>query len=224
MLSTFYADRLSIRDREAYGRFLSGIRNRRREISLGRVNDVLDVITAVNYDHPELFYVNWVANFPVIRLGGLSSVRVQYIYDEEQTARINEKIAALAEGANGRTDREKSAFVHDTLVKRLRYDREGLENPIRSPAMYSAAGPALYGKGVCEGISKLGMMMLRALGVECRLVCGGNHAWISLIEDGDVVYTDITYDMGRSVGRFVSRDYFDLPREKMLHDHRAERY
>ena len=59
MLNTYYRDRLSADQQIAYDHLCRGIRKQSRQIEAPYTDDFGRVIRAINWDHPEFFYVNW---------------------------------------------------------------------------------------------------------------------------------------------------------------------
>ena len=224
-MKNFYRNQLIPSDQAAYDLLCEGIKWRRREIMTASICDHSRLARAVNYDHPEFFYVNWLDVMRFSFRGETATVYPRYIYSDAEVAYINRRIREIADGFPGISDHGKSQTVHDWFVRHISYDHAGLQASIRSPGMFSAAGPIMDEMAVCEGISKLACCLLRRLGVECRLVTGLSadgvpHAWISLLADGQTVYTDMTYDMGLYTrGEQIPRRYLNISRADMERDH-----
>ena len=227
-LRCYYRARLNPIEQQAYDLICEGLRLRRRELSLGRCTELSRVLHAVNYDNPEFFFVNWLDHVRFWVRGDESVMRVSYLYDAAALGEMQQRIRTLARSIAGISDHGKALGVHDFLVTHVDYDHGGLKQLIRSPEMFSAAGPLLHGKGVCEGVSKLACCLLREKGVPCCVITGRAedgtpHAWNATVADGKTVYTDITYDMGLYCGGgAVPHRYFALTREEMARDHLFE--
>lgn len=224
-LSHFYRNQLLPSDQLAYDFLCEGIGRRQREIRTPPIQEYARLVTAINYDHPEFFYVNWL-DAVQFRIGGGTEIMCPpYIYSGGDMEYIHRRICEIADECPGISDRGKAQAVHDWFVRHITYDQAGLQATIRSPGMFSAAGPIIAGAAVCEGISKLACCLLRNLRVDCRLVTGLSaggipHAWISLLADGELVYSDITYDMGLYTrSGEIPRRYFHISRTAMERDH-----
>ena len=187
-------------------------------------DDLHNVIIAVNYDHPEFFYVNWLDRISYTLCFGYAFVYLNYIYNEKEVADLNLKMQAIAKNIAGISNYGKALGVHDWFVKNIKYDHAGLEQVIRSPGMFSAAGPITCSKAVCEGISKLACYIMREKGIDAAVITGRGcdgvpHAWNMLEVDGEYKYADITYDIGLSGYGRIQRKYFLISREELLRDH-----
>lgn len=223
MLNTYHKNRLNPIQQLAYEDLCKGIRSRSREISVRYVDDFRSVITAVNYDHPEFFYVNWLDRISYTVVFAQMFVRLNYIYSEQEIHDMNNRIKAIAKGIAGISNYGKALGIHDWFVKNIKYDYKGLEQVIRSPGMFSAAGPLTSQKAVCEGISKLACYIMREKGIESTVITGVTnggtpHAWNMLKVDGAPLYADITYDIGISTLGIIQRKYFLLSRNEIARD------
>lgn len=226
MLNTLYKDRLSQTEQRAYEELCQGIRLHRQDVQIPFQTDLTTVLSAVNYDHPEFFYVNWLEGFQIVQYIGRMSIHLSLIYSEKEIAEINRKIATLAKDIPGISNYGKALGIHDWFVRNIDYDHNGLEETIRSPGIFSAAGPLLRKKAVCEGISKLACLLLRQKGVDSAVIAGFSadgtpHAWNAFgSDDRAILYTDITYDIGSSLDqRFPCHRYFNLTRAEISKDH-----
>lgn len=113
-------------------------------------------------------------------------------------------------------DFEKEKYVHDYLIKNVKYDHtHGNNGAFLNP--YTVYGAFIEHKAVCEGISKATKLLLNAMNIKCIVVSGdtddedGNHAW-NIVKIGEAPYhLDVTYDMGKSLhSGFPHYDYFNL--------------
>ena len=226
MLNTLYKDRLTRSEQRAYEELCRGIRLHRQDVHIPFQTDLTAVLFAVNYDHPEFFYVNWLEGFQIVQYIGRMSIHLSLIYSETEIMEINRKIATLAKDIPGISNFGKTLGVHDWFINNVNYDHNGLEEMIRSPGIFSAAGPLLGKKAVCEGISKLACLLLRQKGVDSAIITGTSrdgtpHAWNAFCSDaGTIMYTDITYDIGNTLNRrYPYHGYFNLTKSEISKDH-----
>lgn len=208
----------------AYEDLCQGIQRYSREIKVRYTADLHNVIIAVNYDHPEFFYVNWLDRISYTVYFGYACVHLNYIYNEKEVLDLNSKMQAIAKNIVGISNYGKALGIHDWFVNNIEYDHAGLEWAIRSPGMFSAAGPLTKRKAVCEGISKLACYIMREKGIDATVVTGFGHdgiphAWNMLEVDGERMYADITYDIGLSRCGAIQRKYFLISRRELLRDH-----
>ena len=223
MLNTYYKNRLSPTQQLAYEDLCRGIRSRSREIRVRYVDGLPNVISAVNYDHPEFFYVNWLDRISYTVFLTQVCVYLNYIYNETEIADINNRMKAIAKNIVGISNYGKALSIHDWFVKNIKYDHAGLGQAIRSPGMFSAAGPLTSQKAVCEGISKLACFIMREKGIDSTIITGiahdgVPHAWNLLEVDGKKLHADITYDIGISVPHSIQHKYFLLSQDEIARD------
>lgn len=223
MLNTYHKNQLSPAQQITYEDLCRGIKSRNREISAHYVDDLHTVIAAVNYDHPEFFYVNWLDRVSCRALSTRVTVQLNYIYDEQEIIGMNNRIRTVARSIAGISNYGKALGIHDWFVRNIKYDHKGLEQTIRSPGMFSAAGPLTGRKAVCEGISKLACCIMREKGIDSTVITGITHdgiphAWNMLEVDGQCLYVDITYDIGLSAQGTIQRKYFLLSQAEIARD------
>lgn len=229
MLNTYHKNRLNPIQQLAYEDLCKGIRLCSREISVRYVDDFRSVITAVNYDHPEFFYVNWLDRISYTVFFNQMFVQLNYIYNEHEIIDMNNRIQAVAKTIAGISNYGKALSIHDWFVKNIKYDHKGLGRAIRSPGMFSAAGPLTSQKAVCEGISKLACYIMREKGIDSTVITGVTsdgtpHAWNLLEVDGKLLYADITYDIGISTPGIIQRKYFLLSQTEIARDRTINYY
>ena len=79
------------------------------------------------------------------------------------------------------SDYDKEKIVHDTLISRVKYDRN-------APMNQSAYSALVYGRTVCAGYARAFQYVLHQLDIPCYYVtgfAGENHAWnIVKLSDG----------------------------------------
>ena len=222
-LSEYYYARLGAREREAYVDLLNGLRMRESAIVCPAIADPRRVVSALNLDRPELFFVNWVESYRMWRADGHSIFSFSYLYDRNESAALEGRIREYAKGIAGISVYGKVRTLYEKLAQGLAYDTAGLGAVIRSPAMFSAVGPLLYKRAVCEGVSKFASAVLKYLKVDVSVAVGKHegvpHAWnMYRHEDGRLAYTDFTFGIGvRDTA--CPYAYFDLSYEEMARDH-----
>ena len=114
--------------------------------------------------------------------------------------------------------------VHDIIINNVKYNNSGKR------VDHEALGPLLHKSGVCDGISKLAVMVFREIGIQSVMVTGtlnryggnqGPHAWNKVRIDGTWYNLDITQDLGMTNGeRPIRYDYFNLSDAEISRDHR----
>ncbi len=225
-LSRFYGDALPMAERETYEALKAGLLSHQKDIRCPFSPHFEKAVRAVNYDCPSLFYINWVESFRYAREGEWLFFSFPYLYEREECAAMEARLLSYAQQVAGISVYGKVRTLHDKLSRSLSYDSAGLSAAIRSPAMFSALGPLLYRRAVCEGISKFACLVLRQLGVDAAVAVGRHrgvgHSWnVYRHEDGRIAYTDITFDIALKNTPAAYR-YFDLDRAAMGRDHDFE--
>lgn len=121
-----------------------------------------------------------------------------WLEDREQTDRVDAKVKEILKvnKVDDMSDYKKIKFVHDYVVKNIRYDD--------SKTHFSAYDGLFNKTTVCQGYALLTYRMLTQAGVRCRYIVGKytpkgssdgeNHAW-NLVKLGNVwYYMDNTWD------------------------------
>ncbi len=106
------------------------------------------------------------------------------------------------------SDYEKVKYVHDWMVKNLKYDESSNPN-------YFFSDTILEKKGVCQGYSETFMVFMQLLGIPVTYVPSvdeGNHAW-NIVKVGKKWYNmDVTWDdpvgMDSVTNTYPVYDYF----------------
>ena len=197
---------------------------------------IAKIATAVNYDHPELFYVDFRhLNF----LGTPMGVVYQINYTVRSAIRstinkqVEKKISEILEAAAQRNlqgEYEKCRWVHNYLVRNTKYNYEALRRPDDYPDSFSAKGAIIDGLAVCEGISKAFKLLCDRLGVDAMIAFGTSsqdnfgmdipHAWNIVKFNNEYTHVDVTWDIGMSeTSKFTRYDYFCVSDRWMMLDH-----
>ncbi|WP_408009138.1 transglutaminase domain-containing protein [Pseudalkalibacillus sp. A8] len=135
----------------------------------------------------------------------------------------------LTEGKAG--EREQAKAIYDYVAKNITYDVVKLNN--ESFEFDDSALKTLKEKtGVCEDYSYLTISLLRANGMEARMVTGrasfsfARHAWVETKVDGEWLVMDPTWGAGylqddKFVKKYTDK-YFDQDPEEFDKDHTRE--
>ncbi|WP_432664903.1 transglutaminase-like domain-containing protein [Wukongibacter baidiensis] len=157
-----------------------------------------------------------------------------YLKASQNVQSDSEEIIALANEIIGdeNDDYEKLRKIHDWVASNIDYDRDGYHSGDYLPT--DALSVLKNKKAVCSGYSRLTAALLRAIGIETRIIHGAalgvgtsgdwdstdktniNHAWNEAFINGRWVIIDTTWDS--SINRIKDK-YFDPTLEKFSSDH-----
>lgn len=123
---------------------------------------------------------------------GQKNFSVDYILDLMETPEQKEYVYSTVRSLIKRnpsiikaSNFEKAAWAFDYIVEHVAYDYDY--------ANYTAYEALKEKKAVCQGIVKLYYVMAIELGLNCRIVSGGNHAWNLVELEGKWYYVDATW-------------------------------
>ncbi len=238
-MNDFYYSQLGKPEQVFYKRFLDAARlgaPSANSTPFMAVESAMRVVTAVGYDHPELFYVDFQRlNYIASLMGTMFRIgyQVQSSLREKVTADIEKSISDILTNAQAvglKSDYEKSRWVHNYLVKNVRYNFDALRQPTVYPEAFTISGVFCDRLAVCEGIAKAYKLLCNRLGVEAIVVSGTSslegveidapHAWNIVRIDGDYTHVDATWDIGASQPcKRMRFDYFCLPDKRIRIDH-----
>ena len=117
----------------------------------------------------------------------------------------------------GMSEYDQVKAFHDWLVNNTEYDFTF------SDTSYDAAGPLLYGRGVCDGYSKAFDLLCYLSGIDCVRINGvgngGGHAWNKVKINGQWYNVDVTWDDPVSTRPVLRYDYFLVSDSVLDRDH-----
>ena len=164
------------------------------KVSISRY-DLPQVVEAVIYDHPELFYLSNRYSFKYNASDMVYEITVKFNslvkdYDANKLAFDNEINNIVTMANMYSTDYEKEKYVHDYLYDNVVYDSKSSYNQ-------SAYSALVNGSSVCAGYSKAFQLIMTRLGIPTYYVTGdsyGDHAWNLVRIDGVYYNVDVTWD------------------------------
>ena len=238
-MTEYYYDRLPGAGKSFYRQILSAVSDRKNAVTGSPfLSEAVfrETVQAVNYDHPELFYVNFQSQSFLHDIRGFT-LQLGYLYPQTVTQQIKKQIdlciAPIIEEAKACP--EKPAYLryrllHNRLLKMTAYDFNALSEPAANIEAYTIAGAFCNHSSVCEGISKAFKFLCDRLELYCIVVTGKSffaqagssvdHAWnIVRVEDG-FAHIDVTWDINFSTQSRANRyDYFCIGDEDAAVDH-----
>ena len=227
----YFMSTLSAAEKTAYHVLRSGLLALDSRIAItGVSSNRIDVIyDKIKRDNPLLYYVEKIA-YQYSPLHKEGTVIPQYRFDYNQVCATNsalfEKINAIVQKCSSvQEEWEKEKIIHDYLCSSVTYDDTFKDSS------YECVGPLLFGRGVCEGISKASKLLFDYVGIESLIVHGkskqrisaisngDSHAWNVVRIDGTYSHLDVTFDLTVMTFLYPRYDYFNLSDEDIRLDH-----
>lgn len=238
-MNEYHFTKLNKREQAFYRRVIDSIRQSEitvKALPFMDTDSITTVVTAINYDHPELFYVDF-RNLHFYETPGGATYQINYLVKSalRKTAIVEAEeiiatIIASSQKANLKNDYDKCRWIHNFLVKNTRYNHDALRQPDSYPDAFTVIGTLTERYAVCEGISKTFKLLCDRLGVESLIAFGASsleglgeeipHAWNIVKLDGEYTHIDVTWDIGVSEPcRHTRFDYFCLSDNQIRLDH-----
>ena len=207
----------------------------------------IQVITAVRYDNPEIFWIDSYMYYGYTSSGAW--ITICYMLDtvdleknaskankQKGISEINAKNAKLEQEINGflsgisndMSQYELELALHDQLVLSCSYDSDVLKDNKANLDAWNIYGAFIKKKAVCEGYAKAMQLLLSYAGIESALVCGEGsadgvtrpHMWNIVLLGTDWYYLDATWnDPSGNSKNHISYDYFNISTKELERDH-----
>lgn len=226
--SRYYRHKLTAQQKIIYDDLVAGMKNRIYEVQTNYVSsqDVSIIIHAVNFDNPQLYYVDF-SRITVIQSMDISKILVSYLIDEGLQRKIDQKLktvtSEILKNVVGKTMKAASLILHDWLVCNCKYEEY---NDIPN-ASHSIVGALINSKGVCDGYAKAYKYLADFIKMRSIVVVGkgihpdgtaGGHAWNIVMLNKQCFHVDVTFDL-LFAGKYCSRAYYLLTTKEILYDH-----
>ncbi len=226
----YYENKLSPSKREVYRALVRGLSSYERSFSAPRIpsGEYGDILSMVKKDHPLIFGVE---SLSYRFYDGSSNVTVTPEYKmkkaeyETTLETVRKRVKKILAPAAGRDPYETELFIHDWIVKCVRYDR------LTKSYAHEVTGPLCHGIGVCEGMAKTFKLLCDEAGIDTIVVSGvgvppdlatgkksERHAWNVVFFGEDAYGVDVTFDNTLSKDG-IRYDYFNVPDRIMSRDH-----
>lgn len=197
----YYYDNLSPDEKDAYLALYYGFIEYDESIRMEiQEKDMKEVFTAVLYDNPDIFWVDFKYEYMVYSDSVAFSPKYRLTESEIKTMQdsVNDKIdEIMAEVDKLDSEYEKELFIHDYIVENTEYDLSTLNN--LGDTVYSVL---VSGKSICEGYSRAAQVLLDKAGISNYLVIGDtesdgeilSHMWNVVTLNGENYHLDVTWD------------------------------
>jgi len=207
---------LNTNEKQAYAKVVDMLSNYDTEVKVNSVttDEVERVLSAIDYDHPEIFWIGEMSYYFDETNHSVSKVMVTYPYNEDVKNQRQAEIDTVVEDYRagmtaGMDEYEKVKYTYEYVIKNTVYR----EDPQDDQNIYSVFGKKA---SVCAGYSKAIQFLLKDSGIECSYVAGeaigqGAHAWNIVRVDGEYYYLDATW------GEFSVEDNVE-PEKSIFYD------
>lgn len=172
---------------------------------------LMNVMMMVVWDNPELYYFG-AANARTNFWQGYYQSNFQISYTDYYSDHEEEQILKtllmrtefLLQETAGMTDYAKLRYIHDYLVRNVKYMYDLRKTNIQPTLEASTVvGPLLNNLGVCSGIAKTFKLLCDQAGLTCFYVQGDAnglggwdlHGWNVVGLDGKYYHVDVTWDI-----------------------------
>jgi len=231
---TFYRDKLSDNEAKYYHILLEGLLRYEQSIQYKNLEicQMERIYEAIKVDVPKLFFIKQIIcqHNPILNCGLVVPL---YRFSKAETCAtlnaIQLKIEKIVKYIACKSEYEKEIFIHDYLCKNVKYDYSFKESS------FECVGPILFGKGVCEGISKASKLLFDAAGISSIIAHGKSnnqsihdvadnlHAWNIVSINNSYYHIDITFDLSIMTFGVIWYDYVNLSTEDISVDHKYDK-
>lgn len=223
----YYYQQLTKPERAAYDAMLAAFAALAPTARVTRLpdRDLADVFARLKLDRPDIFYVKDYT-YRFTDDADFVELRPVYLFEKgkllTQKQALEARVRRLLAPAVGGTEAEREWFVHDFIVKNVRYDK------LKKEYSHEVIGPLTTGVGVCEGIAKTVKLLCGELGLECIVVLSEadpasgvkyRHAWNLVRQNGQWYHLDATFDNTLSQNSAPRCDYYNLSDAAAFRDH-----
>lgn len=227
----YYRSTLKDSERKIYDKLRDGFLAYSKAIPVqaADASQISVILEKLKQDNPFIFFVESAAYqyAPFINSG---AVIPKYRFSKEEinatlSSLIN-KCESIVSACMGADEGEKEKLIHDFFCRNIRYDTDF------SASSFECVGSLLFGKGVCEGISKAAKLLFDFVDIQSLVVSGRSkqqhstpsaigdmHAWNIVRINGSHYHFDVTFDLTVQAFGIVRYDYFNLSDSEIQNDH-----
>lgn len=181
----FYFDNLSDENKKYYLDLVEDLSSRqlraRFNVSLATIRlvgidengeyiNVGSILNYVIYEHPELYYLNYLRFTQREIIDNSISLEDCYTDDSIYQDELDRIVSKVREDCKNKNDYEKIIYVHDYLSSKVFYDFEAYEGNDSSYQSFSLIGPLIFSRGVCQGICLAASYLFEKLDIESEVI------------------------------------------------------
>lgn len=231
----YYFERLNPIEKLFYNKLLKAMKLLERQVViLGNVEDKLDnIMQAISYDHPELFYIDFFTlKYEISNINTV--IHIKYLYSksiiENRKQIFDESFKRLVTSVMNKEINNFSnpysieKCTHDYLASHISYNTCAVNFNELYPEAFTSFGALVNKSAVCEGIAKLYKLVLDYFNIE-NYMCHGiiinsinkteEHIWNIVKLKTGFYHVDVTWDINNP----VRYDYFNLDDFNIMKDH-----
>ena len=223
----YYYDQLKKEQQRAYNAMKEGLWNLQDSFAVPMLSkkELSDIYFMIRMDCPAIFYS---VAFSYKYYPDSTAVEMipQYLFSKdkikEHRQAMESRVKKLARQAVNLDEKGKELFIHDFIVKNVKYDK------LKKEYSHEIIGALGNGVAVCEGIAKAVKILCDELNIWCIIAVSEanpekgikyRHAW-NVIQIGDQYYhLDVTFDNTLSKDDTVRYDYVNLSDKQIFRDH-----
>ena len=226
-VGNYYYDQLNKEQQRAYFAMKEGLLNLKDSFAVPMLSqkELSDIYFLIRMDCPEIFYS---VTFTYKYYPDSTAVEMvpQYLFPKnkikEHRQAMEARVKKLANQAKDLDEKGKELFIHDFIVKNVKYDK------LKKEYSHEIIGALGNGVAVCEGIAKAVKALCDALDIWCIIALSEanpdkgikyRHAWNVIRIGGTYYHLDATFDNTLSRDGTVRYDYVNLSDKQMFRDH-----
>lgn len=223
----YYYEQLNKEQQRAYYAMREGLRNMQDSFAVPMLSqkELSDIYFMIRMDCPEIFY-SVTFSYKYYTDSTMVEMVPKYLFAKdkirEHRQAMEARVKKLARQAANLSEREKELFIHDFIVKNVKYDK------LKKEYSHEIIGALGNGVAVCEGMAKAVKVLCDELNIWCVIALSETnqdkgiqyrHAWNVIRIDGQYYHLDVTFDNTLSKDDTIRYDYVNLSDKQIFRDH-----
>ena len=226
-MENYYYNQLNKEQQKVYYAMKEGLLKMQESFPVWKLTnrELSDIYFMVRMDCPEIFYS---VKFSYRYYPDSTAVELvpEYLFTKdkikEHRQAMESRVKKLARQAESLDEKGKQLFIHDFIVKNVKYDK------LKKEYSHEIIGALGNGVAVCEGIAKAVKILCDALGIWCIVALSEanpdkgikyRHAWNVVRINGSYYHMDATFDNTLSKDEVIRYDYMNLSDKQIFRDH-----
>ena len=225
--NNYYYDQLNKEQQRAYYAMKEGLLNLRDSFAVPMLSqkELSDIYFLIRMDCPEIFY-SVTFTYRYYQDSTVVELTPQYLFPKnkikEHRQAMESRVKKLAHQAADLDEKGKELFIHDFIVKNVKYDK------LKKEYSHEIIGALGNGVAVCEGMAKAVKILCDELNIWCIIAVSEanpdkgikyRHAWNVIRIGGQYYHLDVTFDNTLSKDDTVRYDYVNLSDKQIFRDH-----